>query len=481
MLKGIKALLFLLSMTLTHAFGDQIGTHSITGGDEFAYQEDGVLHMLVGSSEQKGSEQVWVLRHYTQKGDEMQTLKKIDYFYQAQSYQNEYLSRIDGKIAIQASDIKVPETEILDTVLWRAENEWNAQWEDRYQEWIADEVNRDIFLNHEISTDCANVGFFLRWIFAREHRLPIASTMAGSGAAITNHTMRVAWRNLPTAENWHDDQRFRAVLDFVADNTFTGTLRVDSYPIKINQEALTPGSYYLRAPVTGGIGHLVFIHQFDHERSVVTSLESTLPSRVRRLSVRNINFAGPYSESLSIRRHRWAIENNGRITLRAARQHQSYSMEQFAENFTRQGRNHHLEVLYRLNFHFTDAMITSWYRGMIARSLSERVDVVFDGRQFCLENNCEPGSSNYNSWSTPVRDARIISQIDDYLDFCFDSETCMRDHNSWYANWHRVTIRQGNVNFYITVDFFYQAYQNQELSSDPRDRVSHRWGIIQDL
>lgn len=465
----------------------QYGSHSLTGGDEYAYQQGDVLHMIVGSEEYRKGESVWVIRHYTQKGNNMQDLASLDMYYDEQSYQDAYLSTIHGKVSLQVHERKKVETEVQNNVLWRAENQWNMEWEQRYRDWVSEDVHKDIFLDHGIATDCANVGFFLRWIFAREHRLPMASTMAGSGALITNHTMRHAWRSLPTSQNWYDDQRFRAVLAYVADTTFTGTLKLDSYPTKISNEIMGPGSYYLYRPVRG-FGHLTFIHRFNHDNATITSLESTLPSEVRRLVVRSIGFSQPFTEVRSVRRHRWAVQNQHGISLLADTSHPYFSEEQFQDDFARDNRTTHLEVLYRLGFQFTDRMITDWFRRLIRSSLIARRDVVNDGRAFCSENPCEPGSENYNSWSTPSRDARIIEIIEDYLEFCKDSLECLSRPNNWspsHESWYRTSplffVRHNLIRYDVVVERFYLAYLTGELSSDPRDRHIERWGLLQDL
>jgi hypothetical protein len=96
-------------------------------------------------------------------------------------------------------------------------------------------VCEEFFYKNKVATDCADVAIAARWIFARIHKMPAAQTLAEPNVLFSNESFRNAWSDLPTHEDWTQDQLFRVALDYVLDNTYTHTLWKDSCSIHISQ------------------------------------------------------------------------------------------------------------------------------------------------------------------------------------------------------------------------------------------------------
>src|SRR3989338_7894754 len=114
-----------------------------------------------------------------------------------------YLSEIKAGSEKSAKiNFKLVSTEVINEVLWTAEKTWDLEAEKKYQEWVAANLNEDFFFNLGIKTDCADIAYMLRWIFARIYKYPMGSTLAGSGALFTHESMKAEWRNLKTDPEW---------------------------------------------------------------------------------------------------------------------------------------------------------------------------------------------------------------------------------------------------------------------------------------
>ena len=126
--------------------------------------------------------------------------------------------------------------------VWNAENDWNQQWEYRYQHWVKTQWTDDIFMNpakpayYKYATDCSDASYAMRLIFAYEHRLPfVVNNPSRPGKLISNRKSR--WDHLPEAE------RVRNFLDYMADMTSTKSLGDDTYPVALHD--IKPGDIYV--------------------------------------------------------------------------------------------------------------------------------------------------------------------------------------------------------------------------------------------
>ncbi|RYZ82103.1 MAG: hypothetical protein EOP06_22245, partial [Proteobacteria bacterium] len=114
--------------------------------------------------------------------------------------------------------------------IWKATQRWSWDWEKKYADWISTDITPDFFQKHNIATDCADVAYATRWIFARMNGLPAANRISGSGGLLTNESLRKQWTSLPTAKEWHQDRRFLTALNYLLNEGYTHSLVRDSYP-----------------------------------------------------------------------------------------------------------------------------------------------------------------------------------------------------------------------------------------------------------
>ncbi|MEZ5449738.1 MAG: hypothetical protein R3E89_12425 [Thiolinea sp.] len=121
----------------------------------------------------------------------------------------------------------------LSAAVWDDENEWDANWERRYQHWVKTQWTDDIFMNpakpiyYKFENDCADASYAMRLIFSFENKLPFVVNNQMRPSQTISNRMKT-WDNLPTG------QRVRKFLDYIADMTSTKSLRYDTYPVALN-------------------------------------------------------------------------------------------------------------------------------------------------------------------------------------------------------------------------------------------------------
>lgn len=384
----------------------------------------------------------------------------------------------NGEWSSSRSFIEQEIEQVSSGAVWVTRDAWTNAWERRYSNWIQTEVTPEFFLNHNIPSDCADVVVGLRWIFARIHGLPAAFKLASSGRLFSNENYKSSWLNLPRAEKWYNDRRFRASLLFMMNNTYTGSLRGDVYPIKIERGSLRPGSIHLI--VDGSNRHARMfkkvLTQVD-SADAITTIESTLPPIVRKM------YDGPFLATPMPKSGKSGIYNLKRVVKGSNSFYHldpsvmsDYSREQYASDF---GSDHfdllNVSVIRRLNQNISDTTLVRLMGSGLWGEFNKRDDTVKNGWAFCRRNNCAPGTSNWHGWSTPSRDRKIkniISGINSILE--------VADNDA-----------QGVWDVYSSQDFILQSYENRRISfndlielfelnkfsSDPRVHPRIRWGF----
>lgn len=158
--------------------------------------------------------------------------------------------------------------------IWKAENTWDSEWENRYREWVSENWKEDFFMNpdkplyYKLEHDCADAVYLMRLIFAYENSLPfVINNMHGKGDI--SNTMRT-WDRLPP------NKRMRRFMDYVSDMTSTQTLKHDTYPVALSD--IRPGDVY----VTPGVHSYQIVNITETGIAEVTS--STTPKAPRYLA-----------------------------------------------------------------------------------------------------------------------------------------------------------------------------------------------------
>lgn len=350
--------------------------------------------------------------------------------------------------------------------LWTTTQTWSEEWEQKYAQWIEKEVDAEFFVRYKLATDCADVAYSLRWIFARIHGLPAAATLGGSNILLTNETLRSQWASLPTSQNWYEDKRFLAALNYLLELTYTHTLWGDSFPVALTKEALLSGSYHLSLREESG--HTQLIHWMDASSGVpFLALNSTIPRKVRSLMDSMLSATAAKDKKSAILRFRWAVKNSSSLSLKKATEMPGYSLEQFSFN---PPGDYTIALFEKLGYTGGKEGIRDYLYKDILAQFKARVEVVKGAIASCKDGACRPGTPAWEEWSTPSRDSRINGKI-----------SSLRSLGPDLAN---PALSEVIVSFEgVSWDLRSLIYNwtAGEFSSDPQDSEDIRWGAGGDV
>ena len=116
--------------------------------------------------------------------------------------------------------------------VWQAKNQWSMAWETKYQEWVAENMTTDFFMNpkkpvyYRMAHDCADSIYFMRMAFAYENKLPFSINNIMQKGKLLSNNMR----------NWDRENpvnRVRKFMQYVADRVGTRSLHLDTYPVAL--------------------------------------------------------------------------------------------------------------------------------------------------------------------------------------------------------------------------------------------------------
>jgi hypothetical protein len=355
--------------------------------------------------------------------------------------------------------------------LWTVTQQWDWDWELKYANWVKTVLHPRWWKENGIATDCADVVYSARWIFARNNGLPMANHLI-TGHVFSHQSVHPDWESLPTAQDWQNDQRFLAALDYLLSQAFTHTLWRDSYPIAINKKSILPGGYHLY--IDHETGHTQLIYSVGHAASdlPLLTLNSTVPRELRDMM--EWAFFETYADidSRGFVRMRWPVFQNGKVSFVAPNAMPYFSNEQFGANFISGGRDTFWrEVYYRLNPRADFDLIAQKVVQQVVDQFKSRVPVVDRGYQECSLSPCLPGTLRYDAWSTPSRDHRIGETI-----AIFDSLSSMITSWSAVGRIMRTPILVWDGYQYNGADFM-SKWRAVQFTSDPNDTPPVRWGI----
>lgn len=191
------------------------------------------------------------------------------------------------------------------SAVWTPTNQWNAQWENEFSEWVRLNWTKDFFSNeftsngqknpyYGLRVDCADTVYSMRIIFAYEHGLPfVMQDPTASGKTISNAMSR--W------DRSNEVTRVRNFLLYVYNMASTRSLPNDTYPIAISRSTVRAGalilttsknhhSWTLKNMLNIGVPHLIY-------NSVVGSHSSTILQERKSWPNPEWVFEGNYSAS----------------------------------------------------------------------------------------------------------------------------------------------------------------------------------------
>jgi hypothetical protein len=353
--------------------------------------------------------------------------------------------------------------------VWRvSDRRWTIEEEHQFGKWVEENVTEDFFIRYKIPVDCADVPYAIRWIYARIAHLPAAATTKNN--KLIGH-WSTRWGHLPTHKEWQKDRRFRAALLFMLNETTTRTLPLDTYPIQIDPESVTPGTaFFITESHSGIIARVVLDGSHTHP---LQTWEATVPAKTQKMSEKN--FLAPRPESTvysGLVKFRWPITANGQWRYLPVWEHPFYSMEQYSSNFY-EGYADFVEAVAK-RIDPTD--YDPWDKmekvlETITRFLHVRIPIVSEGYKQCRKGGCPEGSARWEIHSTPGRDG-MVTLLMDHLHKIIESN---------YFDPERVKEKMEAIRFQISKDLsvtFHHLYQNYLwLSPHPEDSIEARWGL----
>lgn len=381
------------------------------------------------------------------------------------------------RVAVDSlQDSTLAPTERPGQVIWTATNEWNDEWEAKYSAWVKDNLHPRFYVEHNIATDCADVAISSRWIFARINKLPVAQSLAATGALFTNESMRDEWANLPTNDDWNRDRRFRAALDYVLDNTYTHSLFRDSYPIKISLQTLTPGSHHLS--LGSSSGHTLLVSQVDPQAELPLRVTaSTVPRAVRELHESGYWYTEqPHESDGGFLRIRWAFKQGNTWRLKPGREMTTYSKEQYQPEFMGETTDFGEAVLVHISPELDYRKRLKDGIENLKSSIAARVQVVHDGYAYCSSHDCSEGTAAYEDWSTPSRDKHLVDLVAQLRSLV---ARIRRTKPEVVSAWTDALV-QPSVDFdgvSYRLEAVVGTVERGSLDSDPRSPEAQRWRL----
>ncbi len=345
---------------------------------------------------------------------------------------------------------------------------WTVEEEYRFAKWVRENITEDFFIRHKIPTDCADAVYAIRWIYSRINHLPAAVTTK-EGVFIGHWSPD--WKHLPTDPEWHKDERFRAALLYLFPKTWTGTLPLDTYPIRISRDSVTPGTLFLVTESHTGIIGDVFLD--GSQPHPLRTWESALPVKVQKLSLRYFFSTRPESKARSgLVKFRWPVSENGKWRYLSVEEHPFYSEEQYASDFCK-GYADFVDAVARRIDPKTYAPMEKMIKvmGTVTHFLRERVPIVLEGFEQCHQGGCPEASDLWEIHSTPGRDGMIILLME-HLSDIIESNHLDKEMVQGMMTAISIDISEKRP---VT---FYDLYQNHLwLSSSPGDSIEARWGL----
>ncbi len=361
--------------------------------------------------------------------------------------------------------------------LWKATETWSWAWEEKYAQWVIDTVDSHFFVQHQIETDCADVAFALKWIFARINGLPMGNQLAGSSDLFTQESMKSSWASLPTDSDWTKDKRFLKALDYLLVNTYTQSLLKDSYPIRIAPDTLIPGVHHLN--LAPGHHHTRFLRKIDIDHGApLVLVASDAPRIIRELNEGGFwDFDQPKDGEGGLLRIRWLVKKGAGWRLAAPADMPDYSKEEFDPKFLGTHSDFATAVLEHFAPNVDFAKRVGEGVDYVKFQLQTRKQIVEDGYAVCQKESCAEGTVAYENWSTPARDARIeetFSQIEGIVNNMGWQYPGI--FQLWQTALQEKVLTLDGATFH-TLEELREIWRNTKYSFDPRKPISVRWGM----
>ena len=355
--------------------------------------------------------------------------------------------------------------------LWVAvKNQWTQADEDDYSSWIAQNANTD-FNSAGVNADCADVGLLFRWVYARNHKLPIANTLSGSGKLFGHFSSSADWDKLKEDPDWTKDERFKAALGYLFNNTYTRSIKNDLAPVQVISQFVRPGTIYLVLRKDGS-GHTQTINHIDLTDGIFALWGDDPPSPKIFSSELDIENSG--DEFFASWRN--TQFSQGTWTLIPAKSMPGYSLEIFQQSFdTAQELQ---DWIYSdINIVLSDEKVFDNLQQEVVDQFMRRQSWTEDGVEKCHYKSCDPRGSDYDNYDTTHRDARLRKTVADY--FAYANKIGLNDPTvtSSFGMFSAMNVTFSEVTSSSFLEMMKNSRQMDQFKADPRVSYAERWGV----
>jgi hypothetical protein len=409
---------------------------------------------------------------------------------------------------------------------WTARHQWSDSYEAEYSRWVeqlfadrkgslaaclrnpaGNSLYSDEDRNNSIYCDCADLPYLLRAYFSYKKRLPFSFNVTISGGRYTNN-------NKPgKRSSFLQYSSFASLARAISNSIHSGffrffwtTEKTDTYLCQVNRESIVPGTIYYDAN-----GHLLVVSKVEADgavRFVDAHPDNSLTSKRfgEYLSRGYCKQGGGFRKW----RHQ-EVSSSGSFTLTSNRNSRFFDSSQ-----SQCQSSYHIDGL-DLNYH-------QWVKRMLATG-SGRIDPVHELRQQLaaldealqervasveaavaqgIDRKAHPSSLPYNiygadgeweSYSTPGRDARLKAQIrglcnlitqsvtavaggNHPYEFSGSVSTLVREYDAiWQTSTASIQVRYSNsAGAKVTLNLGDLMDRLFKLSFDPYHCPELRWG-----
>jgi len=380
----------------------------------------------------------------------------------------------------------------VQAAVWQTKNQWSMAWEIKYQEWVAEKMTTDFFMNpktpvyYRMAHDCADSIYFARLAFAYENKLPfVINNIMQKGKLLTNDM-----------KNWDRENpvnRVRKFMQYVADRVGTRSIHLDTYPMALAD--IKAGDLYVQP---GAHSYIITGITETGVTSIVSSTTPASPKHMVRL------FAYPFfipqdkaKMRDGYRRFKWP-----RNIKKPMQQQPGYSPEQY--RVAEQVKYNYVA--------FTDEIAKKLRRrpeplqekttrvlyGLCAFA-KERVNYVNDGlnqlRRIRAGGRQCMNRKEYDYYSTPSRDKRLKMYFNEVEKIAYAGGGLRRDEisiellaraifhpqipghlNAELNKFCGLAAYPTNQNKFINLRQLWSNLKAGKVSSDPHASIENRWG-----
>jgi len=383
---------------------------------------------------------------------------------------------------------------VVSADVWKHERDWEAKDEEEFVKWVgSDGFNKRIFIDPVspyagLSTDCADVIYASRIIFAFEHKLHYRSFNSVKDDGLS--FKRTISNNTNLFDKYAEGPtRVKAFIAYLGKYSDTKILaEEDSYPVRIKD--IQPGDFYITEQPSGEkiIRHSYLIKKV-YPTGIFDLYYSTLPYMVRELKVHRGLPLFPFSrEPFGFRRFKAPFKIN-----MTENELSSFSLEQY-DLLKKNGPENILGEISKLLRTEEEGLPGRLDRlvGNLCRSLNDRIEVINEAQRFLntVGNRCVT-KSEYDNLSTPVKDQRIRSQIQVLTQFwkaiLKEKRTAEFPPQKISAMNFLLGLPDGKASEHknvcsdypqipITIKEYSDLYDAGKISTHPNDKVPLRWG-----